>query len=330
MALVNTPGQSGVLPYTIEPFNDAQRSALSSMMSGQPSQYETGYGDMFMRAMGGFNPQEFMQRQGRLYDTAEGLLGSATPMTGQQFGERISTFMNPYTQQVLDPTISRMRQAADVARGRLAAGRTGTRSFGDTAMGTENALIESELGRNIGEVAGNLNYQGYNTALGQVNAEANRALQGSQIAGGLGTQVGQSGMNWMDALGGFAGMGQDFANQRTDRQLSAGNQVQGFNQRIADILGGLIEKQTNAPATQLSELGAFLNMFPGTQNAYAEAEPNMFDRLGGAGMLFGGAMAGGGGGQYLGLGAGTPYAAKQGTVNTGAFPGGIAPWAGAY
>lgn len=95
------------------------------------------------------------------------LASGLQPTSAERFQEGISTFMNPYDEQVVQSAIRDIKEAgagqlSDIGTRASAAG-----GFG----GTRQALLESELQRNIqrsiGDVSGQLRSQGFEAAAGR-------------------------------------------------------------------------------------------------------------------------------------------------------------------
>ena len=124
--------------------------------------------------MGGFTPQSF---------TSEG--------TAQKY-------MNPYLQASLDPQLNEARRQAGITRVADASRMTGAGAFG----GSRQAIMESELNRNLMTKQADITGQGYNTAYDkaaqQFNTEQGRAME----AQGLTNQYGFNALGKQAELGG--------------------------------------------------------------------------------------------------------------------------------
>jgi hypothetical protein len=177
--------------------------------------------------------QPYMDKAGGLAD-----IGSAG-ITGDQ----ISQFMNPYTSQVIDASMNdwaRMadRRMTDVNSNASKIGAlTGDRSQVAQALAREASDTEMASG-----IAG-LRNQGWQSALGAAQADANRALQGAQVQGSLGGLAQQYGYNDAEALMGIGKMQQDQKQKVLDAGTANAKQQSGYDfektQWLANLLQGI-------------------------------------------------------------------------------------------
>ena len=124
--------------------------------------------------MGGFTPQSF---------TSQG--------TAQ-------TYMNPYLQASLDPQLNEARRQAEISRVADAGRLTKAGAYG----GSRQAIMESELNRNLMSKQADITGQGYNTAydkaMQQFNAEQGLGLQAQNLT----NQYGLNALTKQAELGG--------------------------------------------------------------------------------------------------------------------------------
>ncbi len=105
-----------------------------------------------------------------------------TPI-GQSFTEEgiAGQYMNPYIQQALNPQLEELRRQAEIARVQNAGRMARAGAYG----GGRQAIMESELGRNllqqIGRTTGEAYTSAYDKAVQQFNAEQQRKLQEAQF-----------------------------------------------------------------------------------------------------------------------------------------------------
>lgn len=101
---------------------------------------------------------------------------SIRDVSGGVAADGISTYMNPYEQQVVDATMNDMGRALQIAQSNNAAGAVAAKAFGGSRYG----LVEAETNRafidEVGRTAAGLRLQGFNTALGAAQSDADRAL----------------------------------------------------------------------------------------------------------------------------------------------------------
>jgi len=118
----------------------------------------------------------------------EQLGGLAQPLTQEQFQTGVGTFFNPFQEQVLQNTIADIQRGGRGFISDIGAGASAAGGFG----GTRQAVLESELGRNlletIGRESGVSRAQAFESAAGRALGEIGRQRQGALDllgAGGL-------------------------------------------------------------------------------------------------------------------------------------------------
>jgi hypothetical protein len=223
---------------------------------------------------------------------------SATPIADAD----IQRYLNPYTDAVLDPTLSRMldQYRAD----------TNTR-HGDWAQRgsylneDRRDLIDARAGelhnRAIGEVAGNLNYQGFNTALGAAGDQKNREFATSQFMAQLAPLLQQLGLGDAASLEAIGGTQQAQAQRVAD--VGYGEHMAEFlypqeqQSWLTSILSGIPTNHTTTTTgqqlvPQSNAAGGFLGglaSIAGLGNNFGLWGPG----TGGLGALFGSSAAAG-------------------------------------
>lgn len=73
-------------------------------------------------------------------------------------------YMNPYQQDVVDSTMSRLNYEGDRDRNQLTSGIAQAGAFGDKRRGIMEAELEGQIDRNRSETLAGLNQQGYSQA----------------------------------------------------------------------------------------------------------------------------------------------------------------------
>lgn len=251
----------GVAPVgMIEPLNDWQKQALTTASKGFNN---TGYLDML---------------SGYLDNADQMIQGATQPMSGDQFSAGIERYMNPYQQQVVDSTAAQMSRQGAIDQSNLNA-LFNQGSFASSAHRVGAQEMASDLQRNIGDVTGNLNYQGYNQAVGntlnQFNADQGRGLAGAQLY----PQLGNSALAGQDATYGM------YSNN-LNSLMNAGGAVQSQNQRMLDLLNPMIQGVTNWPQDSITQTANNVNAnFNGSQNYNYTQQPNMASQIGGLGLM---------------------------------------------
>jgi len=168
----------------------------------------------------------------------------------------LSPFQNPYQQQVVDQTISDMNRARQMAIGQGEDAAIAAGAFGGSRHGIADAETNRAFADRTAAAVGQLNQQGFNTALGAAQNQ-----QGMDLSAGLANQQ--------------AGLQAGLANQQAGLQAGLANQqagmtAQGFN------LGQNMQSQL---ANQQAGLQA------GMANQQAGLDANRLQLLAGQGLM---------------------------------------------
>jgi hypothetical protein len=198
-------------------------------------------------------------------------------------------FMNPYTQEVVDTTLSDLTRQANMEADRIGGSAVGAGAFG----GGRQAIAEQELNRNVADqfarTAGGLRQAGYNTALGAgLQTAGNQANLGMQTAGaqaGLGMQ-GAGAMNAANMN--LANLTQGLGTQDINSLLGIGGLVQGQAQSQLDANRANQLQQMYEPYQRLGYFSDILRGVPSTgqsiTSATAPSTTNPFGTALGYGM----------------------------------------------
>lgn len=239
----------------------------------------------------------FNQASGALTDAMGGardIMGFQGQQVGTQFGYDpqqvqaqqavggIQTYMNPYTQQVIDLAGQDIERQRLMAQNQLGSQAQAAGAFGGSRQGVAEAMTNSEFARQMAETTAGLRQQGFNTALGASQQDvANQMAAGfanqdafgrsqefgqgmtldaqraNQSAAQLAAQLRLQGSSQLGGLGqtGF-GMGQGIIGMQQD----FGRQQQMMNQGLLDAsraqYGGFTGAPQNALATRVGATGA--------------------------------------------------------------------------
>lgn len=278
----------GVVPITIENMDPLQVQGLQELAN-------LNYGGMVPRSLAAgkqlaANPQAFAQQY--ISPTAASALnnmGAAIGRGTQGFTMAdLANYMNPYTQQVTDATVAGINEDAARERARLTAnqGLRGSRSFGDTSTGVQNAELTRNMGTLLGKTRADLNYKGFGDAMTQFNTQQDRTLQGAGLYGNQAATAQdifsnglQGGIN---SIGSMTDLGNSYYNARRQQAVdkgAAGDAYYNFNQNVANQIGSEINKVVGLDSTRLSELAKYLGAFMPSSYDYIE-KPNAMQRLG--------------------------------------------------
>lgn len=255
----------------------------AQQFAGFTPTYQAGEQATTAAAMGGLGTQN-------LNTAAEltGALGAYSPQAVGADQQMIQSYMNPYTQQVIDTTMADMERARQQAIGNINQQATAARAFGGSRQAVAQDLTNQQYGQQLASTLANLRSQGYNQALSaaQQSQLANQAagLSGANFRLGAAQQLGQ--------LGQAQQAGQYQAGQAL---MGVGSAQQQLNQQVLDAT-------RNLPLQQQSIIQSALGLSPANLGM-TQTSP-LYQNTGASAL--GGAL----GGAYLGnmipsLGAGT-------------------------
>ena len=292
----------GMNPYTyqgmrVAPFSQMQQQAFNRIGQGvgsyQPyfNAAQQGLTSGVNTAGQGYNTMADLY--GRGIGATESSVGQGMDLLGQSAGlygqstqgynpNSVGNYMNPYTENVVDRTLGRMREGINRQRTASRDAAVGAGAFG----GSRGRLAEADIERAgltaMGDTAASL--YGQNYAQAQQAAMAESALQrqlqqsaagglgnvaggvgslGSQLAnvyGGYGTNLGKAGLGLGQFMGNtgmnmanLGGMQYGLQGQDINRLMQGGGMQQGMQQRIADTDYGNFVGQYNLPSQILGQ-----------------------------------------------------------------------------
>jgi len=184
-------------------------------------------------------------------------------MRGGSIAELMPTYMNPYTDEVINRSLVDIGRAGETGLNTLGANAETAGAFGGSRHGLAEADLLTGLNKNAGDLAAGLRHQGFTTAGGL----AGQDVAASMDAASRGHQLG------MDAYG--------LGRQSTQDQMQAGTMQQMLTQMIFDKAGGQFDTQAGQPANMLDMVLSALGMSP-LNNAKTQTssyDPGMFDYL---------------------------------------------------
>lgn len=215
-------------------------------------------------------PGVFGQSAGA-YNTA--LAGTSGAAMGQ--GPNIGAFFNPFTRQVVDTSMNALNRSRQMAMNDLGAQATRAGAFGGSRQGVAEAETNRAFMDQAGQMAANLNMQGFNNAL-------NAAQQQQQ------TQL-----NAASQMGNLANLGFGFGQQINQNMMQQGALQQALQQQLIDAargqFGGFVGAPGQALTLPMAAVGA-ANM--GQQTQTAKRNPGLFDYLTLGATALGGGMFG--------------------------------------
>ena len=209
-------------------------------------------------------PQGFNVNQAAAGGLQQAFQGTRAAMQAPNIGQ----FMNPYTRQVTQNTLADLERQRQMQMNTLGAQASGARAFGGSRHGVAEALTNEAFARQGAQAFGNLQQQGFNTAL-----QAAQAQQGRQMAGAA--QLGQLGQQAF-------GTGQAIQQQQAQQGLLQ----QGIQQALIDAAKQQYAGYTGAPTAALNAPLAALGVTPVPQSETKTMNPGLFSYLQlGAGLM---------------------------------------------
>lgn len=191
----------------------------------------------------------------------QGVAGLAVPtqqmgtFQPQQFtAQAAQDYMNPYIQAALDPQIEEARRQAQITRLADAGRLTQAGAYG----GSRQAIMESELNRNLGQNLAAITGQGYQTAY-------DKAMQQFMAEQGMQQQA--------------QNMTNQYGLQALAAQANMGAQERAIEQEgiMADI--AQFEEERDFPYKQVQYQQSLLQGLPLATQSYSYAEPSKLSEL---------------------------------------------------
>ena len=258
-------GISDFTPLPSPPMSGGKGGGSGEMPRAMPSPApSTQYSPMAAPTAAPTQPQGFNVNQAAAGGLQQAFQGTQRAMQAPNIGQ----FMNPYTRQVTQNTLADLERQRQMQMNTLGAQASGARAFGGSRHGVAEALTNEAFARQGAQAFGNLQQQGFNTAL-----QAAQAQQGRQMAGAA--QLGQLGQQAF-------GTGQAIQQQQAQQGLLQ----QGIQQALIDAAKQQYAGYTGAPTAALNAPLAALGVTPVPQSTTNSMKPGLFNYLQlGAGMM---------------------------------------------
>lgn len=163
----------------------------------------------------GFSPfqEQAFNQIGQLGGAGAGLAQKGFNILGGigSAADRISAYQNPFTSEVIDRSLADLERQRQISGQVDASKAIAARAFGGSRQAVNDALTNEAYARQAGDLASNLRFQSFNTALG---AAQNDVQQQQQLAQALQ----QAGYGAIDALGQAGGMQQQLSQAQIDAE----------------------------------------------------------------------------------------------------------------
>lgn len=207
-------------------------------------------------------PQIQQPTQPSVFNQSAGAYNAA--LTGTQAAAgmpNVGAFANPFTSQVINTSMDALNRSRQMAMNDLGAQATRARAFGGSRQGVAQAETNRAFADQAGQMAANLNMQGFNSALGAAQQQ-----QQAQLAA-----AGQ--------MGNLSNLGFGFGQQINQNMMQQGAMQQALQQQLIDAARGQFQGFTNAPQQALSLPLAALGAAPVPQTTTQSKQPGLFDYL---------------------------------------------------
>ena len=202
----------------------------------------------------------------------QAMQGTQAAMRGPNIGQ----FMNPYTSMVTGQTLSDLERQRQMQMNTIGAQASQAGAFGGSRHGVAEALTNEGFARQGAQTFGNLQQQGFNTALGAAQNQQQTQLGGAAQLG----QLGQQAFNTGQAI--------------QQQQMQQGLMQQGLQQSLIDAARGQYAGFTGAPAASLGLPLAALGAQPNQSTTTNKKNPGLFDYLSLGASVLAAPMTGGG------------------------------------
>lgn len=216
---------------------------------------------------GGANPAA---AQPNVYNQSAGAYNAALGLTGQAAGPaNVGQFMNPYQRMVTGQTMQDLERQRQMQQNQIGASATQAGAFGGSRHGVAEALTNEAFARQGAQAFGNLQQQGFNTAL-----QAAQNQQANQLAA-----AGQFGQL---AEQGF-GFGQDIARQQAQQGLQQQTLQNALIAAAQQQFGNVANYPQQALSLPLQALG--MTPYGQTTTGTQTAQPGLMQTLGNAAQI---------------------------------------------
>ena len=201
---------------------------------------------------------------------------TVTPNNVSVQDRNMDQYLNPYTQNVIDNTMSSLGDANKIAQQQIADQADAQNAFGGSRFGVQQGIQNAKFGELATNMASKLNEANYNQALQNSNFDITTGLNAdlaNQTAGlnaglanqstnlqaglanqGAGLTANQQGIGASSGLGALANLGFNQTNTLNNQQAQQGAFVQALNQAILDGENAQVEGYLNQPYNALQTL----------------------------------------------------------------------------
>jgi hypothetical protein len=180
----------------------------------------------------------------------------------------IGQFMNPYTSNVTDQTLASLERQRQMQANTTGAQASAAGAFGGSRHGVADALTNEAFARQGAQTFGNLQQQGFNTALGAAQNQQQMQMGGAAQMGQLGQQAFNTGQTIQQ------------------NQMRQGLMQQGSQQALIDAARRQYAGYTGAPTTGMQTQLTAMGATPVPETTTQTRTPGVFDYLSLIGSAF--------------------------------------------
>jgi hypothetical protein len=190
---------------------------------------------------------------------------------GQLSQTDLNPYMNPYTQSVIDSSLSALNQQRQLGLTQASDAALRSNAFGGSRQAIQEALVNSSAQQQAGQLSANLYNQNFMQAQAAAQADIARRMQADQYNQAAGLQGAQLGITGAQTLGGLAGAGQESFLTGAASSLAAQSAIQQQQQAQLDAARQYYAELQGFPLQQLQIPLQALGMTPygGTQTQTA-------------------------------------------------------------
>lgn len=191
----------------------------------------------------------------------------------------LSSYQNPYTQQVVDANAADIMRSAQMGLNTLGAQAQSAGAFG----GARHGVAMGELGRgalsNIGQQSAALRQAGFQQAQQAATGDINRQMQADLANQSMGLQGANLQMQGAQQLANLGNLGFGMGRQVQSDLMNQGNIQQLMQQQLIDAARQQFAGYTGAPASTIGYVSQALGASPIPQSQTTQNNPGLFDYL---------------------------------------------------
>jgi len=180
----------------------------------------------------------------------------------QLAGTDLSTYMNPYTQSVIQGSLDNLNLQKEMNLNQASDAAARAKAFGGSRQAIQEGNVYSSAQQQAGQLTANLMNQNYMQAQAAAQADLARQMQAQQLNQAAGLQGAQLGISGAGMLGNLANMGQQSFLTGLGSSLAAQSALQQQQQSELDAAQQAYYGQQQFPIQQLMLPLQALGMVP--------------------------------------------------------------------